>query len=437
MKKGVGLLLSSIIVVLIVANILLYIKNNDTVTSPPIIEETYTHTSESKLDISSREPVKNPSVSETKLETSDKKKEGFSKKSENAYTLVDSSDIEVSQESQQEYQDEVTEIPKETMKLPKEKYYTITPVSREEAKLSAWETLDLTHLNLNPRLAQLLDEAKNYRVPDFHLGIEYYEDTAIINGSFKQDLIGDVTIGNSFEELVNILGEPTVIYVSDNKNYYCYKTKRYYVIFYGENVIELAVLDKNYEGTYNYEAGILKPILKDAWEYRLNYSKRIFNNYGLLLDYSCHIHGGGTYFKSKAGVEVVLFHPSYLRVYNNYQGELFLFEDHEELSVEFRDEDINIEYLKLRLNQYIEADEKFKEAEISPDGSYAYYYVFEYSQSYYMLVRTLDGSRPDIRLGCYSNFKWTEDNMLISEDYDKTRTIGVDEYMATYDEENS
>mgnify|MGYP000949380141 CR=1 FL=1 len=243
-----------------------------------------------------------------------------------------------------------------------------------------------------------------------------------MNGSV---IILDIKIGDNISKVTEKLGEPSCII--DNTLFY--KTTDYYLGFKGEGWVEQAIFAQK-PGPY--PADILKTLIKNYDEifYRTSESDSETDQIHDFLGIMGHIHGGGWYAYSMNGIFIESFFGDEITVYNNFEGELYdLQEDMHEFNISFMDIDYVMDRMLSGLRYYIVTNRSFEEKGIvSPGGKYNSLYVWNYSQSYYFIIRTMDNSVPDkyIGLPATGDYYWLSDRYILYSDFFSSAPVVLD-----------
>ncbi|HZK27562.1 MAG TPA: hypothetical protein VFD00_08505, partial [Thermoclostridium sp.] len=270
----------------------------------------------------------------------------------------------------------------------------IIKIMREEAGLSTIPYLNFDKFEMNPRVLFLLENSTSYTNDDYSNGLVYDDIFLIVSQRFDGCIIEDIAIGDEVSKVSQILGEPNYI----TGGTVVYKTKNYYLSFLGVERIEQAILSPVPKP---YTEDILKKLV-------VNINKREFDSIAELLienselseffDYNGHIHGGGWYGHSMNGIYVEQFVENSITIYNNFEGDLYMSqEDVYKYGIVYQNTDCIVDRMLSALNGYSRTNEAFEqEGVVSPNGKYSSLYRWNYSQSYYFIIRAMDYSYPDV-----------------------------------------
>jgi hypothetical protein len=309
-------------------------------------------------------------------------------------------------------------------KQPVPKKTRTEPISREEAGLRQVPYCTLGAYKLDKRVETLLNAPEEYVNGDYQAGIVMDDSIVILGNKYTGSIAGDIRIGSSIEQVTVSLGEPSF----REHGIRFYKTEQFYLGLTGESSIEWAVLGKTPD--HSFPADILDQVYSE-----LNGSpgsaggtSDIRPEWGEFFEGMGHIHGGGWYWKSAAGVEVRDFDKEQLiKVYNDFAGGLYRNEQNgERFKYEYIDSDSYAEELYYQLTDYQYRNEQFaKKGVLSPSGKLTSIYEWVYSMLQYFTIRTVDGSAPDYEMH-YSaeRYAWLTDQYMVYIDfYDRSPVI--------------
>lgn len=294
----------------------------------------------------------------------------------------------------------------------------IIEITREEAGLSTIPTLDFSEFDLNPCIQRLIKNPKSYSNEDYRLGL-VYDEFIIVSERFSGNIIEDIKIGDKTEKVKEILGEPSSIM----GDILFYKSTDYYIGFKGTDRIEQAVLGPKPE---QYPGDILKIIMENCETifyfsgegYETDPEVRKLNGF---FEFIGHIHGGGWYAYSLNGIYIEEFEGNCITVYNNFEGDLYRpEEDMYQFGTCFVDIDYTMDRMQSELNCYISLNNDFEEDGIlSPGGKYISLYVWNHSESYYFIIRTMDNSTPDkyFFVPSFGDYYWLNDRYILYIDF--------------------
>lgn len=293
------------------------------------------------------------------------------------------------------------------------KQNTLETIAREQAGLSTLPITDISNIEMNHRLTQLLQEDK-YLDNDYLSGIVRCRSGWLINKRFTQDIIGNIRIGSSIAGVKQLLGTPTVT----EKEYLFYKTNKLYIGFHGTDKVEAVVLGNIPK---SYDKNILHKLITElCTEDATNIFDLIQSDeeVRLFFDANGHIHGGGWYAESANGIVVEDFDGLNIIVYNNFEGELFQPGDF----ITYDNSDYMINSLIGDFNSYYGTERAFlEEGQLSPSGKYNSIYEWIHSQSHYFTIRTMDNTKPDFVIGAPAcNYRWLNDNYILYLDMHST-----------------
>ncbi|NLX77918.1 MAG: hypothetical protein GXZ01_11235 [Clostridiaceae bacterium] len=297
----------------------------------------------------------------------------------------------------------------------------IIRITREEAGLSTIPTFDFSDFSLNPSMQRILENPETYTDEDYRNGLvgEWSYDrlfVLIITERFSESIIQDISIGDNIAKVTEKLGEPGCFI--DNTLFY--KTNEYYLGFRGEKQVEQAVIAQK-PGPY--PADILKTIIENYnaifdFDYESNTKTEQIHEF---LGPVGHIHGGGWHTESMNGIFIESFGGDEITVYNNFEGELYdIRGDMYEFGIRYVDTDCIMDNMLFGLGSYISLNRRFEEDGImSPGGKYNSLYVWNYSQSYYFIIRAMDNSTPDKYIGVAATgeYFWLNDRYILYSDF--------------------
>ncbi|NLK67716.1 MAG: hypothetical protein GX283_00925 [Clostridiaceae bacterium] len=293
----------------------------------------------------------------------------------------------------------------------------IVRITREEAGLSTIPYLNFDSFEMNPRILSLLENSTLYTHDDYRNGLIYDDIFLIVSQRFDGCIIEDIAIGDEISKVSQILGEPSYI----TGGTVVFKTKNYYLGFLGVEKIEQAILSP-----------VPKTYTKDILEKLVvNLNQREFGSIPELLienseiseffDYDGHIHGGGWYAQSMNGIYIEQFVDNSITIYNNFEGDLYRTqEDINKYGIVYQNNDCIIDRMLSALNGYRRTNEAFEqEGVVSPNGKYSSLYRWNYSQSYYFIIRAMDYSHPDvyISLPATGDYYWLNDKYILYQDF--------------------
>ena len=301
----------------------------------------------------------------------------------------------------------------------------IIKITREEAGLETIPSLDFSKFKLNPSIQRLLEDPPSYSDEDYRNGL-VYRDFLIISERFGGSIIQNIGIGDGISNVMEILGEPSCII----GNTMFYKTEGYYLGFKGEKEVEQAIISQR---PGKYPADILKTLI-------ISINRSDFNGISELIqsndeisdffDYNGHIHGGGWYAVSDNGIFIEEFTEKAIVVYNNFEGELFrIQEDLHNYGIVYENIDYLMDRMVSELDYYIWLNEKFdKEGIVSPGGKYNSLYIWNYSESYYFIIRAMDTGKTDlyISLPAIGDYYWLNDRYILYSDFFSFAPVIVD-----------
>lgn len=293
----------------------------------------------------------------------------------------------------------------------------IIKVSRKDVGLSSITKLDFSKFTLNNRINELLLKEKQYINDDYFRGIINDDNILIISDRFKEKVIDEVKVKMSIKEAIDILGPPSI----KGKIGIYYKTKEYYLGLIGSNQIEEIAFIKS-SNSYNrdifykilsgLETNKAETVLSEKMDNRE--IKKFFNNIG-------HIHGGGMYYSSSNGIVINEFSDdNYIKVYNNFEGDLYNIVDGKSIfPISFDNSDFLVNEIEFAINNYKITNKRFdEEGVISPGGKREFLYDWNNSESTYFTIRTLDNTRPDCFYVVMANdYYWLNDDYIIYIDF--------------------
>jgi len=292
----------------------------------------------------------------------------------------------------------------------------ITRITREEAGLTTIPSLDFSGYKLNGTIQRLLENPTSYSDEDYQKGL-VYDNFLVVSERFREDIIRNIGIGDGISEVFEILGLPSCI-IGDTM---FYKTGEYYLGFKGEKTVEQAVLSPK-PGVY--PSDILKIIaicINRPDYYGITTLLDENSEISEFFEYNGHIHGGGWYAFSNNGVYYEEYNKNAVVVYNNFEGELYkLQEDLYNYRIVYKDVDFLMERMVSELDGYIGLNKAFEEEGIvSPGGKYNSLYVWNYSESYYFIIRTMDASSTDkyVSLAATGEYYWLSDRYILYTDF--------------------
>ncbi len=287
-------------------------------------------------------------------------------------------------------------------------------VNREDTLGQGTTISDLDQYGLNSRLQGLVDDSNPHGIEDHTNGIIATRNAFIINERFKDEIIGGITLGDSFAAIKSVLGSTGW----ETEDILLYRSQNYYLLFHGNQKAEFAVfmMAPNAE----YDQNILSRIIEvlNSKDYTsLEESLSVIDPTGTFFESSGFINGGGYYASSLKGISIIDFDEKTIEVYSNYQGALF---DHTAANpryeVRFVDRDMAIDAMLNDLNRYFEIEELFSnEAVVSPDGKLSAVFEWVYSMDQHFIVRTLDHTIQDryIYASTLTEFQWLTNSHLI------------------------
>ncbi|HEX3044948.1 MAG TPA: hypothetical protein VHY08_09335 [Bacillota bacterium] len=293
-------------------------------------------------------------------------------------------------------------------------------VARQTVGLDNVPYLDLGRFKLNPRL--LVEGKARDENRDFKEGLAQSLRGLILCDRFKQPIIGDLTIGTPMTQVLKILGPPSFSF--DGQIFY--KTSRFYLGFAGTTKVEKAIIGPLGRKIYAKEMLLrLANVLNQAdssGDISELLSGKTFNGF---FDRSGHIHGGGYYLDSEAGVNVTEFDGEQcIRVYNNFQGDLYRLKSGKgKYPIIFE----NTDYIAGRLSTDLQIFDQYNEdlaqnGVLSPSGKRKFVYEWITSDQQYFYVRTLDYSRVDVFIGAMTeDYRWLNDDYIIYTDCVSTK----------------
>lgn len=278
-------------------------------------------------------------------------------------------------------------------------------ISREEAGLDTVPKLNFDGFALNQRIRELL-QGMPYTAEDMINGIEQ---PYLITERFQGAIIENITIGTSLEEVVRILGAPSF----QERNMTVYKTKTFYIGFYGAETVELASFipaPKPYsEDMLNtiLTALCMDEIYLTDWLEISETASGFFQDRGF-------IHGGGHYAISSNGIRVDTL-SQVIEIYNNFEGFLYKINTETELKPVYTNTDIHFESLYMDFLSYTSIGDTFaKNGKVSPSGKYIAIYEWITSDSHHYTIRTADHSVPDYTIGAVvRDFDWLNDDYIV------------------------
>lgn len=296
-------------------------------------------------------------------------------------------------------------------------YLPLKTLTYAQAGLHPVPYADWSKHAVNAHIARLVSGQDAYRDADWAAGLEqangYDSQSITVSGRFKGEIVDHLRIGSQLSEVTKVLGSPSYVKGTDR----FYKTKSFYVGFRGTSKIEEAFVVRTPK--QNPRSTLMKDLLyglnkyNDVWN-AVDSSKTLQAFFD--TDHG-FIHGGGAYASAEAGIWVEAFdNDSYIEVYNNYEGALYVPTGPSEFSVQFTDEDVVINHARDALDGYANLNERFaKEALVSPGGTYRLLYDWITSDSQYFTLRTSDNSRQDRTVGGqYGDYIWLTDHQFIA-----------------------
>ena len=260
----------------------------------------------------------------------------------------------------------------------------------------------------------MIDESSPHGIEDYINGVVPTNNAYILNERFTDEIIGGLSLGDSFEKVRMVLGNPGW----ETDDILLFRTQNYYLLFQGNQRADYAVVMK--APVNEYPPDILKIILEalNGEEYlsleesllKIDLKDGFFEEWGF-------IHGGGYYYSTKNGINLIDFDEKYIEVYNNYEGDLYQYAlPDPRFEVRFIDRDMVIDYMLNEFNRYLEVEELFQnDGVVSPDGKLCAVYEWLYSMNHHFIVRTLDHSIQDryIYVSSESTFQWLTNNHLV------------------------
>lgn len=292
----------------------------------------------------------------------------------------------------------------------------IIEITREEAGLSTIPSLDFDGFVLNSSLLRILEKPTTYTNEDYKNGL-ICEQFIIVSERFKDSIIEDIKIGEDISRVIDILGEPSSLV----GNTLFYKTKDYYLGFKGNEKIQQAILSQK---PHKYPKYILKTITD-------NINLLDFSGIPTLLsqnseiseffDHDGHIHGGGWYAFAMNGICLKEFTENSVMVYNNFEGDLYKLQGEEyKYGIIYNDIDYMMDSMVSALNSHIRTNVKFEEnGLVSPGRVYNSVYVWNYSESYYFIIRSMENNHPDkyIGLPATGDYYWLNNSYILYSDF--------------------
>lgn len=292
----------------------------------------------------------------------------------------------------------------------------INSITRNEAGLTTISNLDFDGFVLNPSIQRLIVKPGSYSDEDYKNGL-VYDKFLIISERFCENIIQDIKIGDNISKVTEQLGEPSCII----GNTMFFKTKEYYLGIKGDERVELAVFSKK---PAQYADDILKTIVINANNSNFHSIPDLLSeNIELsdFFDHSGHIHGGGWYAFSNNGICIEEFTDNTITVYNNFEGDLYkLQEGLHKYQIIYRNIDYMMDQMVSALNGYFWTSDIFgRQGKVSPGGKYNSVYLWNYSESYYFIIRAIDNSTPDkyIALPATGDYYWLNDRYILYSDF--------------------
>lgn len=279
-------------------------------------------------------------------------------------------------------------------------------ITREEAGLDTIQSLDFSGFSLNERIHRLLIEKLPYTDDDMKTGIVA---PYLITERFREPVIGNISIGTGIDDVVSMLGTPSY----RQENIIIYKTEDYYIAFWGNETVELINFAPKPK---DYDIDILNQILTGCCLEDTYLIGLLENNSDIagFFERTGFIHGSGNYAISDNGVEIDTL-SYYIKIYNNFEGNLYQTAENTEYSIEYVNTDSVMEDMIWDFRDYFYTNEDFlEEGKISPSGKYMAKYDYIYSMSHYFTIRTTDNSKPDYYINALADeFEWINDDYII------------------------
>ncbi|HEY8500924.1 MAG TPA: hypothetical protein VIL89_09920, partial [Clostridia bacterium] len=292
----------------------------------------------------------------------------------------------------------------------------IIKINRREAGLTTIPSLDFSQFEINPSILRLIEKPAAYTNEDYKTGL-IRGSYIIVSERFEENIIQDITIGDDIPKVTGILGEPSSI----TGDTIFYKTKDYYLGFKGREKVEQAIISNK---PRKYFENILETIIDSINSPEFSGISSLLSKNGEIsgfFDYNGHIHGGGWYACAMNGIFLEEFTENSITIYNNFEGNLYKLKgDTYKYGIKYTDIDYMINSMATELNGYIETNEMFRQRGIlSPNGKYNSIYVWNYSESYYFIIRTMDNSCPDkyIELPATGDYYWLDDTYILYSDF--------------------
>jgi hypothetical protein len=294
------------------------------------------------------------------------------------------------------------------------------PITIQQAGLHPLPVLSFTG-KLNERIAQILAKPSSYTNKDFKNGlIQDFSNSIdstyiLVSEYYKEAMFDNIHIGDTLDSLKKTLGVPAFT----ENNVLFYKTSKFYMCFNGKNRIEQAIFAPI---TAPRTADMLKKMIETLQQDKglneiLNDTPSTFRQ---LFEENGHIHGGGWYATSAAGIKIEEFEANTISVYNNFTGKLYKTDGQSRYTVEFVDKDSTVERMEWQLLAHLDNNERFvKEGKISPGKIYNIIYDWITSDSQYFTIRTMDRSQPDryVHAMVVGDFYWITDKYLLYLDF--------------------
>jgi len=106
---------------------------------------------------------------------------------------------------------------------------------------------------------------------------------------------------------------------------------------------------------------------------------------------------------------------NYIRIYNNFEGNLYQTSEETEYRIEYTNTDSVMEDMILDFREYSNTNMDFSgNGKTSPSGKYIAKYDFIYSMSHYFTIRTMDHTMPDYYIDALAaEFEWINDDYII------------------------
>lgn len=289
----------------------------------------------------------------------------------------------------------------------------IREISRSSSGLDSVEALDFSKFIMNTRVSDILNNPDLYKDEDYKKGIVKGKDSVIISERFSEVIIEGIGIGTSNEIVKSTLGTPSF----SLEDCFFYKTKEYYLGFKGKEKVELAIariLPKEYDPQ------VLKIILQELNSEEYVYlSESISQNKKIseFIDSNGHVHGGGWYAISNNGIYIEEFAgDDNITIYNNFEGELYEYEsNYGRFKTIYKNEDYIVNELSYELNDHIYINRMFEtNGVLSPGGKRKCIYQWLTSMVQHFTIRTMDYSKPDLKLSAMSSgFSWINDDYIL------------------------